>query len=114
MKSLRITVPLALLALASPWAGAQPSAAARQRYEQAIAQCNSANLPRPQRNACIRDAGIALARARGGQPTGSPDTIPDSRSTVIGPSGTARSGADSDSTYTSRDGRAVIVPPAGH
>jgi hypothetical protein len=112
--ALALALALALLAAAASTASAQPYDAAQQRYDQTIARCNSANLPRPQRNACIRDAGIALARARGGQPTGSPDTIPDSRSTVIGPSGTARSGADSDSTYTSRDGRAVIVPPAGH
>ena len=113
MKSLRIAVPLALLALASPWAGAQPSAAARQLYDQTIAQCNSANLPRPERNACIRDAGEALRRAGGGQVTSSPDTIPDSRSTVIGPDGTPMRGDDNDSTYTTRDGRAVVVPPAG-
>ncbi|MEJ8856509.1 hypothetical protein WKW79_18175 [Variovorax robiniae] len=112
MQRLPIAILLALLALAVSTASAQPSEAARQRYEQTIAQCNSGNLPRPERNACIRDAGEALARAGGGQVT-NPDTIPDSRSTVIGPDGTPRPADDSDSTYTTRDGRAVVVPPAG-
>ncbi|MEJ8847298.1 hypothetical protein [Variovorax rhizosphaerae] len=113
MKFLRIPGVLALLALASSTASAQPSEAARLRYEQAIAQCDSANLPRPVRNACIRDAGEALARAGGGQITASPDTIPDSRSTVIGPDGTPRRGDDNNSPYITPDGRAVVVPPAG-
>ncbi|WP_213954196.1 MULTISPECIES: hypothetical protein [unclassified Variovorax] len=112
MKRSRIAAVLSLLALAASSASAQPSEAARLRYEQTIAQCDGANLPRPERNACIRDAGDALARAGGGQPAVSPDTIPDTRSTVIAPDGTQRSGDDSDSTYTTRDGRAVVVPPA--
>src|SRR5579862_2645705 len=41
-------------------------ATAQQRYDRAIAQCNDANLPRPERDACVRDAGRALDRVRGG------------------------------------------------
>jgi hypothetical protein len=62
------------------------------------------------RDACVRDAGVALDRARSGVAPDSSDTIPDSRSTVIAPDGRQRSGDDSDNTYTSPDGRAVIVP----
>lgn len=113
MKRFHIPVALALLALASSSACAEASAAARLTYEQTIAQCNSANMPRPERNACIRDAGEALTRAGGGQIVESQDPNPDARSTVIGPDGTPRRSEDSDSTYTTRDGRAVVVPPAG-
>ncbi len=34
-------------------------ATAQQRYDRAIAYCNDANLPRPERDACVRDAGRA-------------------------------------------------------
>ena len=82
----------------------------QQRYDELIARCNDGSMPTPQRNACVRDAGLALDRARGGY-AGDPQT--ENRSTVISPSGASREGTDSSTLYTSPDGRAVIVPPAG-
>jgi hypothetical protein len=89
------------------------SAAAQQRYEQQIAVCNSGNLPRPERDACVRDAGIALDQARGsGTPRSVDETTPDGRSTVVIQDGSPPPADDSD-TVTSPDGRSTIVLPAG-
>jgi hypothetical protein len=89
------------------------SAAAQRRYEQQLAICNSANLPRPERDACVRDAGNALDQARGGGSFQSVEqTSPDGRSTVIIQDGSAPPADDSD-TVTSPDGRSTIVLPAG-
>jgi hypothetical protein len=87
-------------------------AGAQQRYESALAFCNSGNLPRPERDACVRDAGRALDRARGGS---SPDVdvaSPDGRSTVVIPDNAPPPQSD-DGTVTSPDGRSTIVLPAG-
>jgi len=105
-----------LIAFAALQAGAPAlaqSAAAQWRYEQVLAICNSGNLPRPERDACVRDAGNALDQARGSDSTQSvEETSPDGRSTVILQDGSAPPADDSD-TVTSPDGRATIVLPAG-
>jgi hypothetical protein len=86
------------------------AAAQSDSYDSLIARCNDGTLPRPERDACIRDAGLALQRAQQGS-SGNSQT--EDRSTVVTPYGSSREGTDSSTTYTSPDGRAVIVPPAG-
>lgn len=93
-------------------AGAQSADGAQQRYDSEIARCNSGNLAAPAREACVRAAGLALDRARGGPPVEVPVTTPDGRSTVVTPAGGPRP-ADASDTRTSTDGRATIVLPAG-
>lgn len=105
-------IALAALAMASAAAAQTGVDAAQMRYDQEIARCNSGNLPAPARAGCVRNAGLALDRARGGPPTDVPMTTPDGRSTVIAPAGSARPRDDS-SIVTSPDGRATIVLPAG-
>lgn len=89
---------------------ADPTVAA-QRYEQQLAACNSGSLPAPAREACIRNAGSALDRARGGPPADTEMTTPDGRATVVAPAGAVPPVSASD-TRTSGDGRATIVLPA--
>lgn len=91
---------------------AQPAAdALQQRYQRDIAACNDGTLPAPAREACIRAAGRALDRARGGPPAQVPQPSADGRATIVAPPGAApSSGSDA---VTSRDGRATIVQPAG-
>jgi hypothetical protein len=102
-------VPAAMLAACATLAGAQTDAA-QQRYDSLIARCNDGTMARPERDACVRDAGLSLEQARWGS-SGQSQT--EDRSTVVTPSGASREGTDSSTEYTSPDGRAVIVPPAG-
>lgn len=89
------------------------SAAAQRRYQQQLAVCNSGTLPRPERDACVRDAGMALDQARGSASSQDVDeTSPDGRSTVVIQDGSPPASDDSD-TVTSPDGRSTIVLPAG-
>ena len=91
---------------------AQPAAdALQQRYEREIAACNSGNLAAPAREACIRAAGNALDRARGGPPTAVPQPTADGRATIVAPTGATPPSSGSDA-ITSGDGRATIVLPA--
>ena len=92
----------------------QDLAVAQQRYERALAYCNNGSLPRPERDACVRDAGNAWDRARGGfSPTDDSDvTSPGGRATVIVPDGSPPPLSDSQ-TVISPDGRSTIVLPAG-
>jgi hypothetical protein len=84
--------------------------ALQQRYEREIATCNSGKLAAPAREACIRAAGNALDRARGGPPAEVAQPSADGRATIVAPPGAApSSGSDA---ITSRDGRATIVLPA--
>jgi hypothetical protein len=83
---------------------------AQHRYEREIAACNRGNLPAPAREACIRAAGNALDRARGGPPVEVPQPSADGRATIVAPPGAAPS-SGSEAT-TSSDGRATIVLPA--
>ena len=121
---------ISLAALAQPPGLAQ----AQREFDEQVAKCNSGALPRPERDACIRDAGHALDHARGGtagnvttrtrdrrstvvKPVGAPvpggtNTVRsgDRRSTVVTPEGTpAPTGS---TTVTSPDGRATVVVPA--
>ncbi|MDM0077873.1 hypothetical protein QTH90_25920 [Variovorax sp. J2P1-59] len=91
----------------------QDLAAAQQRYQRALAYCNNGTLPRPERDACVRDAGNAWDRARGGISTDDEDvTSPGGRATVVVPDGSPPPLSDS-TTVTSPDGRSTIVLPAG-
>ncbi|MDM0112596.1 hypothetical protein QTI66_10590 [Variovorax sp. J22R133] len=90
---------------------AQNLGAAQKRYEDQLAYCNSGRLPDPERNACVRDAGIDLDRARGGPPRNSMGTTQDGRATIIGPAGLPQPSGGTEE-ITSRDGRATIVLPA--
>ena len=107
----RIFIAVGALVLAAS-AGAQTVSAAQQRYQAELAVCNAGNLAAPARDACVRDAGLALDRARGGPPVDVPRQTSDGRSTVVAPAGAPPPETDSD-TRTSRDGRATIVLPAG-
>lgn len=92
-------------------AAAQPAAEAQQRYERAVAECNRGTLPAPEREACIRRAGIALDSARGSPPAGVAVPSTDGRATVVTPPGSTPPSGGSDAV-TSPDGRATIVLPA--
>jgi hypothetical protein len=104
-----VRVPAVIMAACATLAGAQTDAA-QQRYDSLLARCNDGSMARPERDACVRDAGLALEQARWGN-SGQSQT--EDRSTVVTPSGASREGTDSSTEYTSPDGRAVIVPPAG-
>jgi len=95
------------------WPQASPDlATARARYEQQIAMCNRGDLPAPEREACVRNAGLALDRARGGPP--STEVVApsaDGRATIVTPDGAAVPPGGSD-IMRSPDGRATIVRPA--
>jgi hypothetical protein len=85
--------------------------AATQRYNQAVAYCNSGNLPRPARDACIRDAGRAMDQARGGVAPTIDVSSPGGRATVVIPENAPLPRSDS-TTITSPDGDSTIVLPA--
>lgn len=109
----RTTLLIACAALQASAPVLAQSAAAQRRYEAQIAICNSGNLPRPERDACVRDAGLALDQARGsGSSQYIDETSPDGRSTVVIQEGSPPPLDDSD-TVTSPDGRATNVLPAG-
>lgn len=101
-----------LVLLLSGVAGAQTVDAARQRYDAEIAHCNSGTLAAPARDACVRSAGLALDRERGGPPVEVPKETANGRATVMTPANAPPPATDS-STRTTRDGRATIVLPAG-
>jgi hypothetical protein len=105
----------AVLALAaSITAFAQGVDSAQQRYDRQIARCNNGQLPAPQREACVRDAGRILDGANGGAPPSqSPQPSSDGRAIVMTPQGAPPPPSGSD-YVTSPDGRAVTaVPPPG-
>ncbi len=82
---------------------------AQERHQRQLAVCNSGKLPAPEREACVRDAGAALDRARGrtaGQ--GHDARTPDRRATVVTPAGQPVPGA----TETVRSRRSTTVVPA--
>jgi len=110
MACLLAAVPL--LVGAPQLAGAQAAPDNLQsRYDAALARCNGGTLPAPERQACIRDAGAALDRQRGGLPVDASVDSNDGRATIVTPIGsTAPVGGDT--TLTTGDGRAVVVVPA--
>lgn len=92
--------------------GQQPQPSdARLRFERQVAACNSAGLPDPQREACIRSAGAALDRARGGPPGLVPQPSPDGRAVVVAPPGAVPPAAATEAV-TTPGGRATVVVPA--
>ena len=101
---------IAACSLAAP-AQAPAQLTPQQRYERQIAYCNSGKLPDPQRNACVRDAGLLLDQSVGGPPRNTQSTSEDGRATIIGPSGLPVPDSGS-SAITSPDGRSTIVEPA--
>ncbi len=99
--------------LHAPLAAAQTSPA-QQRFDQQVALCNRADLPAPQREACIRDAGRTLDQASGGSPPPLvPRTSADGRAEVMAPAD-APAPPSGPQFVPSPDGRAVLgVPPSG-
>lgn len=88
---------------------ADPAALAQQSYERELSACNNGTLPAPQREACVREAGARLDRARGTPPSDTVVTTPDGRATVVMPD-TATPPSGSADVSTTRDGRANMVP----
>ena len=114
--SIRRRLPTLLLsALTCVAASAQntplPETAA-QRYERRLDACNMATMPAPAREACIRNAGLAMEAARGGAPNNVEMESADGRATIIAPAG-SRTPLSGSGTRTTDDGRATIVEPAG-
>jgi len=112
--ALTATLALGLLgATHATWAQPQVDASATpaQRYEQRLARCNSGQLPEPERDACVRDAGRELDQAQGHLPGNLTRTTPDGRATVVSPAGLPPPDSGSGQ-MTSPDGRATVVVPA--
>ncbi|HEY2254184.1 MAG TPA: hypothetical protein VGI11_00985 [Variovorax sp.] len=84
---------------------------AHERFERQVAHCNSGKLPAPEREACIRRAGAALDKARGGPPSTVTRRTADGRSTAVVPEG-APVPSGGSGTARSADGRSTIVLPA--
>ena len=84
---------------------------ATQRYERRLDACNMSTMPAPEREACIRGAGLAMDAARGGAPTNVEMESADGRATIIAPAG-SRTPLSSTETRTTDVGRAVVVQPA--
>jgi len=110
----RVAISGALMGLSfASVAQTQPNQAeAQRRYDAQIAKCNSGNLPAPERDACIREAGHELDRERGGPPRNVTTRTPDRRSTVVTPEGAPvpPSGA---TTVRTPDRRSTVVSPDG-
>ena len=85
---------------------------AAQRYERRLDTCNMSTMPAPAREACIRDAGLAMDAARGGAPNNVEMESSDGRATIIAPAG-SRTPLSGSGTRTIDDGRATVVEPAG-
>jgi hypothetical protein len=122
MHNIPLKLAAATFAMAAATALAQTDASAQQAFDREVAACNNANLPAPARDACVRAAGSALDRARGGPPVGVPLTTPDGRATVIAPEGSAPPLGEqppasvapppgSQGVATTPDGRATVVKP---
>ena len=111
MKQGSLARGFALLTLSVAAAAQAPALTPQQRYEQQIAHCNSGQLPEPVRNACIRDAGLTLDKARGGPPGNVTSTSEDGRATIVSPADLPPPSSGSDE-ITSPDGRSTIVLPA--
>ena len=117
--SVRASVGLAcLVALTSQAQTPADLSQAQARYSTEVARCNSGALAAPAREACVREAGMVLDRARGAPPVPELATTNDGRATVMTPTPLATGAAAPPSTSisepirTSTDGRATIVAPA--
>lgn len=84
---------------------------AQQRYDKQIARCNRGKLPEPARRACVREAGHALDRARGGPARNVAEPSANGRAIVVTPAGAPQPSSDSTAVTTPND-RATIVLPA--
>jgi hypothetical protein len=92
----------------------------KARYDQEIARCNRGTMPAPEREDCIRQAGLAFDKASGGITGTRETTSPDGRATVMEPAtGTAgpassrlRAATPPPPLLTTPDGRATVVNPA--
>jgi len=104
-------ISFAALAASTAAFSQQDIDAAMARYERAMAACNDGSLPRPERDACVRDAGIEWDRAQRGLPSAADVTSPGGRATVVVPQGSPPPLGDSE-TVTSPDGESTIVLPA--
>ena len=119
MRCIRVYLPAlfcAFLAAASVQAQIAPEvtpefARAQQRYDAQIERCNRGNLPEPARRACVREAGHALDRARGGPPRDVAEPSANGRAIVVTPAGAPQPSSDSTAVTTPND-RATIVLPA--
>lgn len=87
------------------------SAAAQSRYEASVAACNNSGLPDPRKEGCIRAAGTALDRSRGGPPPTELKEAPGGRAVVITPDAAPPPTSGLKSVETP-DGRASVVLPA--
>ncbi|MGA0572491.1 hypothetical protein ACO2Q9_17390 [Variovorax sp. VNK109] len=88
---------------------------AQMRYEARIAQCNTGNLPAPQRAACVRSAGAELDAARVAPATAPTLVTGDGRATVVTPSTNVApvitpNPATVTNGITTPDGRATVIP----
>lgn len=113
--TLRIAISAAACALACTTASAQNTPVPEtptQRYERRVDACNLRTMPAPEREACIRGAGLAMDAARGGAPTNVEMESTDGRATIIAPAG-SRTPLSGSETRTIDDGRATLVEPAG-
>lgn len=84
-------------------------------YDRDMTRCNSGALASPERDACVREAGLQLDRARGGLPAEVTSTTPDGRATVVAPRGATLPGpavASGTDVQTTGDGRASVVRPS--
>lgn len=98
---------LLLVAAASQAQNTTDLAQAQARFDQEVARCNGGKLPAPERDACVRNAGAALDRARGSAPGTVTTRTPDRRATVVKPEGAPVPGA----TETVRSRRSTTVVP---
>jgi len=101
----------ATFAVSAPSRAQGAGATPQERYQRQLAYCNSGQLPTPQRDACVRDAGHLLDARLGGTPTPVQQTSPDGQSTVIAPPNEPVPSGD-PKFITSPDGRAEIGVPA--
>ncbi len=112
-----ISAPMVLMGVAHAQISPEAAAVAQARYDREMAVCNGGTLPAPQRDACVRSAGNALDRARGGPPVPVESTTSDGRATVMTPQSPPVSAAPGPGPSTAEslritpDGRATVVPP---
>lgn len=86
------------------------TAAARQHYNLDIDVCNNAGSPAPQRESCVREAGLRLDRLRGVPAVPEPEATADGRAIVMTRS-TSSTTLLGSTTTTTEDGRATVVVP---
>lgn len=112
-----LVIPLAA-SLGVDAAVAQSSADASRAeylYDREMTRCNSGTMASPERDACVREAGLQLERSRGGLPGDVTRTTADGRATVVSPAGgllPAAAAAVGTDVQTTGDGRANVAQPS--